>query len=63
MIQYQIEENLTVEEFKTVLERSTLGEKRPINDPERLSKMIEHGNLIVTARENGLLINFNNVIF
>ncbi len=63
MIQYQIEENLTIEEFKTVLERSTLGEKRPINDPERLSKMIEHGNLIVTARENGLLINFNNVIF
>ena len=56
MIHYQIEENLTVEEFKAVLERSTLGERRPINEPERLSKMLEHGNLIVTARENGQLI-------
>ena len=56
MIHYQIEENLTVEEFKAVLERSTLGERRPINEPERLAKMLEHGNLIVTARENGQLI-------
>jgi predicted N-acetyltransferase YhbS len=56
MIHYQIEENLTVEEFKAILERSTLGERRPINEPERLAKMLEHGNLIVTARENGQLI-------
>ena len=56
MIQYQTEEKLTIEEFKDVLERSTLGERRPINEPDRLSKMLEHGNLIVTARENGKLI-------
>jgi ribosomal protein S18 acetylase RimI-like enzyme len=56
MIQYQIEENLSVEEFRDVLVRSTLGERRPIDDPERLAKMLEHGNLIVTARENGKLI-------
>jgi predicted N-acetyltransferase YhbS len=56
MIHYQIEENLTVEEFKAILERSTLGERRPINEPERLAKMLEHGNLIVTARKNGQLI-------
>ena len=56
MVQYQIEEKLTIEEFKDVLERSTLGERRPINEPERLAKMLEHGNLIVTARENGKLI-------
>ena len=56
MIQYQIEEKLTIEEFRDVLVRSTLGERRPIDDPERLEKMLEHGNLIVTARENGKLI-------
>ncbi len=56
MVQYQTEEKLTIEEFKDVLERSTLGERRPINEPERLAKMLEHGNLIVTARENGKLI-------
>jgi predicted N-acetyltransferase YhbS len=56
MIQYQIEEKLTVEEFKALLVRTTLGERRPIDEPERLAKMLEHGNLIITARENGKLI-------
>jgi ribosomal protein S18 acetylase RimI-like enzyme len=56
MVHYQIEEKLTVEEFRDVLVRSTLGERRPIDAPERLEKMLEHGNLIVTARENGKLI-------
>jgi ribosomal protein S18 acetylase RimI-like enzyme len=56
MVHYQIEEKLTIEEFRDVLVRSTLGERRPIDAPERLEKMLEHGNLIVTARENGKLI-------
>jgi ribosomal protein S18 acetylase RimI-like enzyme len=56
MIQYQIEKELTVEEFRAILVRTTLGERRPINEPERLAKMLEHGNLIVTARKEGKLI-------
>jgi Acetyltransferase (GNAT) family len=56
MINYQIEEKLAIEEFRDVLVRSTLGERRPIDDPERLGKMLEYGNLIITARENGKLI-------
>jgi predicted N-acetyltransferase YhbS len=56
MITYQIEETLTVEEFREVLMNSTLGERRPVNNPDTLSKMIQHGNLIVTARENGQLV-------
>lgn len=55
-IKYQIEQTISVEEFKSVLVNSTLGERRPIDDDETLSKMLEHGNLIVTARENGKLI-------
>ncbi len=56
MISYQIENNITITEFKTLLEKSTLAERRPVNEPERLAKMLEHGNLIVTARDNGQLI-------
>ncbi|MEZ4838013.1 GNAT family N-acetyltransferase [Flavobacterium sp.] len=55
-INYQIEEKISIEEFKNVLINSTLGERRPVDNEETLSKMIEHGNLIVTARENGRLI-------
>ena len=39
-----------------VLVNSTLGERRPVNEPEKLHKMLEHGNLIVTARENDRLV-------
>ncbi|MDP2413143.1 GNAT family N-acetyltransferase [Daejeonella sp.] len=56
MINYQQEENLSVDEFKSVLLNSTLGERRPIGEPERLSEMLKHGNLIITARDNGKLV-------
>ena len=59
MIQYQIEENVTLEEFRTVLLNSTLGERRPVDEPERLLAMLQHGNLIVTARDNGKLIGIS----
>jgi len=56
MIKYNIENDLSAEEFRMVLVNSTLGERRPVNEPEKLQKMVEHGNLIVTARENGRLV-------
>ena len=56
MITYQIEKNLTAQEFIEVLNKSTLGERRPVNEPERITKMLEYGNLIITARENNILV-------
>ncbi|MBN8785822.1 GNAT family N-acetyltransferase [Elizabethkingia anophelis] len=56
MIKYQIENDLGVDEFIQVLRNSTLGERRPIQEIDRIAKMLEHGNLIVTARDNGKLV-------
>jgi predicted N-acetyltransferase YhbS len=56
MIKYQIETELNVEEFTELLVNSTLGERRPISEPERIAKMLEHSNLIITARHNGKLV-------
>ncbi|ASK29278.1 GNAT family N-acetyltransferase [Chryseobacterium sp. T16E-39] len=56
MITYQIEEKISVDEFTHVLINSTLGERRPVDEPERIAKMLEHGNLIATARDNGKLV-------
>ncbi len=56
MIEYAIEQNLSVPEFRDILIRSTLGERRPVNEPDRLQKMLDHGNPIVTARDQGRLI-------
>ena len=56
MIQYQQEKSISTQEFIRVLNNSTLGERRPVDDKERIQKMIDHSNLIITARENGKLI-------
>jgi predicted N-acetyltransferase YhbS len=56
MITYQIEKNLAAEEFISVLNKSTLGERRPVKEPERILQMLEHGNLIITARDHNRLI-------
>jgi GNAT superfamily N-acetyltransferase len=56
MITYQREENVTMDEFRDLLLRSTLAERRPIDQPERLEKMLAGANLIVTARDQNLLV-------
>jgi predicted N-acetyltransferase YhbS len=56
MITYNIESSLSAEEFRSVLIRSTLGERRPVDNNERISKMLHHANLVITARDNGLLV-------
>ena len=55
-IRYQIENELSLEEFVSLLNRSTLGERRPLDDEDRLKAMLKHANLIVTARDGELLV-------
>ena len=52
----QRESSLDPNEFKDVLIRSTLGERRPIENMNRIRLMCEQANLIVSARHNGRLI-------
>ncbi|HEY9113601.1 MAG TPA: GNAT family N-acetyltransferase [Bacteroidales bacterium] len=56
MIQYQIENNLSPDEFKELLIKSTLGERRPVDDVERMKAMVENANLIITARDGDKLV-------
>jgi predicted N-acetyltransferase YhbS len=55
-IEYQRELVLSADEFVDVLKRSTLGERRPINDADRIHEMLQNANLIITARKDGELI-------
>lgn len=56
MITYQPDSNLNREEFISILRRSTLGDRRPIDNPERIDTMLTHANLILTARDNGKIV-------
>lgn len=53
---YNREDDLSAEEFIHVLNESGLGERRPVNDYEKITKMIANANLIITARESNKLI-------
>jgi GNAT superfamily N-acetyltransferase len=52
----------TTQEFLDVLRRSTLAERRPVDEPETIRGMLEHANLIVTARIDGLLVGVSRAI-
>lgn len=53
---YRAHDEVTAEEFVDVLVASTLGERRPVDDPERIRSMVEHADLTVTARDEGKLV-------
>jgi ribosomal protein S18 acetylase RimI-like enzyme len=55
-ITYQTEPNLSVAEFRDILVRSTLGERRPIDDHDRVEKMCKNADIMLTARFEGKLV-------
>lgn len=50
-IVYSNESQLSVESFIDVLRRSGLAERRPVTNPERVKRMLDGADLIVTARD------------
>lgn len=48
-INYKINPTLSTEEFINMLNRSTLGERRPVDDLESIENMIKNADIIVTA--------------
>ena len=61
-ITYQLEPNLNAAEFIDVLVRSTLAERRPVNRLDVVRGMLEHADLIVTVRADGLLVGVSRAI-
>ena len=59
---YKQEPELTPEELIDVLLRSTLAERRPVNEQETIRAMLQHADLIITARLDGLLVGLSRAI-
>lgn len=62
MIDYQLEPDLGVEEFVDVLVRSTLAERRPVDDFATIAEMLAHADVLVTARQDGRLVGVSRAI-
>lgn len=61
-ITYSVNEKITKHDFADVLVRSGLSKRRPVDDPERLEKMVKNANLIVLAKDAGLIVGIARVI-
>jgi ribosomal protein S18 acetylase RimI-like enzyme len=61
-VRYQLEPQLSAKAFIDLLDRSTLAERRPVNDPETIHGMLRHADLIVTARAGELLVGVSRAI-
>lgn len=62
-ISYALEPDLAVEEFVSVLQRSTLAARRPVDDTERIAAMLRNADLILTARNSaGKLVGVSRAI-
>jgi predicted N-acetyltransferase YhbS len=62
MIMYALEPALAPAEFVDVLMRSTLAERRPVRDVDRIRTMLRHADIIVTARADGRLVGVSRAI-
>jgi predicted N-acetyltransferase YhbS len=56
VIEYRTGNDLDLDEVIEVYVESTLGERRPVADRERMAGMIREANLVVTARDGDQLV-------
>lgn len=64
-ITFTREDNLSPDDFVSVLERSGLAVRRPAKNERRIAAMVRHANLIITARdssENDLLVGVSRCL-
>jgi GNAT superfamily N-acetyltransferase len=53
---YRSNHKITAEEFIDLLKRSTLDQRRPVNDKERIQSMLDYGNVLITAWDENKLV-------
>ena len=61
-ILYRSNIRITVHDFIDVLKRSTLDERRPVDDEPRMQKMLDHANVIITAWAGDQLVGVSRAV-
>jgi len=61
-ISYQTNPDLNTADFIDILQRSTLGERRPLQDLEAMEIMFKYGNVYVAAYDGKTLVGLARVM-
>jgi GNAT superfamily N-acetyltransferase len=56
LIDYRVIESMLPEQFIGVLQRSSLAERRPVDQPDCIEGMLRHADLLVTAWQGEQLV-------
>jgi len=62
MIEYRIGNKLDLDAVIELYRASTLGERRPIGDRERMGQMLNNANLVLTAWDGGQLVGISRAL-
>lgn len=62
MILYRTGNDVDLDELIDVYVDSTLGERRPVQDRERMARMLEEANLVITAWDGELMVGVSRSI-
>jgi GNAT superfamily N-acetyltransferase len=61
-IQYHDNRTISDDQFIDVLKRSTLAERRPVDDADRVNLMLKHGNILITAWDGDKLVGISRAL-
>lgn len=61
-ILYRSNIRISADQFIDVLKRSTLAERRPVDNRDRIEKMLQHGNIMITAWQGDLLVGVSRAL-
>jgi predicted N-acetyltransferase YhbS len=62
VIDYRIGNDLDLDMVIDLYRASTLGERRPLEDRERMAAMLRNANLVVTAWDGSLLVGISRAL-
>ncbi|MDH2432891.1 GNAT family N-acetyltransferase [Pokkaliibacter sp. MBI-7] len=61
-LHYHLDRTLTAEQFVDVLNRSSLGERRPVDDRTTIQGMLDHADLLITAWDGETLVGVSRAV-
>ncbi len=59
MIEYRTGNNLDIDQVIEMYVASTLGERRPVADRDRMADMLRNANLVITAWDGDILVGIS----
>jgi hypothetical protein len=62
MISYRAGNDIDLTAMIDLYVASTLGKRRPVNEPKRMAEMLKHANIVITAWDGDLLVGISRAL-